>query len=288
MLADLVGPKTPLELYRIAKKTGMWDPESIPVAEDLSDWQRLNADQREQLLRICALFYEGEVSVADTLAWWLIAMPEADRRVFLATQIFEEVKHADFFAHYFRHVLGDVDTRSYLNPLYRAVLVDGLRARGEDIGRAILAANGSGPHANGGKSGAPSPISNHDLDRALVLGMAHYMGIIEGTLAASGYDYFEEMLGTRGIFQRLLEGIRLIRADEGRHIVHGMDYLRRKLTAHPEYKELVAELFYEESMKSNARAEYIFERNGFGLDRERMIALSMEHLAQRSHEIGLT
>ena len=287
MPTELAGPKTPRELYRIAKKTGMWDPESIPVAEDLSDWQRLDSDQREQLLRICALFYEGEVSVADTLAWWLIGMPDSDRRIFLATQIFEEVKHADFFAHYFRHVLGDVDTSAYLNPIYRTVLVDGLRARGEAIGRAILAANGSGPGAKGSNGGASSTSPNPDLDRALILGMAHYMGIVEGTLAASGYDYFEEMLGTRGIFPRLLEGIRLIRADEGRHIVHGMDYLHQKLAACPEYKALVAQLFYEESMNANARAEYIFERNGFGLDRERMIALSMEHLAQRSHEIGL-
>ena len=288
MATGIGSQKSPLELYRIAKKTGMWDPESIPVAEDLADWQRLNDDQREQLLRICALSYEGEVSVADTLAWWLIAMPEPDRRVFLAMQIFEEVKHADFFAHYFRHVLGNVDTRKYLNPTYRTVLVDGLRARGEAIGRAILAANGSGSGSDGDDGGTPPPRASDDLERALILGMAHYMGIIEGTLAASGYDYFEEMLGTRKIFPRLLEGIRLIRADEGRHIVHGMDYLRQRLASRPEYKELVAQLFFEESMRATARADFIFERNGFGLDRERMIALSMDHLAQRSHEVGLT
>ncbi|MGH9714779.1 MAG: ribonucleotide-diphosphate reductase subunit beta [Candidatus Acidiferrales bacterium] len=287
MATEVGMPKSPLELYRIAKKTGMWDPESIPVAEDLPDWQRLDEDQREQLLRICALFYEGEVSVSDTLAWWLIAMPEPARRVFLATQIFEEVKHADFFAHYFRHVLGNVDTRKYLNPLYRSVLVDGLRARGEAIGHALLAANGSGLSGDGGHAVTGKARQNDDLERALILGMAHYMGIIEGTLAASGYDYFEEMLGTRKSFPRLLEGIRLIRTDEGRHIVHGMDYLRQRLAGRDDYKVLVAQLFFEESMRANARADFVFERNGFNLDRERMIALSMEHLAQRSHEIGL-
>ncbi len=35
------------------------------------------------------------------------------------------------------------------------------------------------------------------------------------------------------------------------------------------------------------RADFIFETNAFGLDRDRMGAISMEHLAQPSREIGL-
>lgn len=278
--------KTPIELYRIAKRTGMWDPESIPVREDRGDWERLTPAQREQLLKICSLFYEGEVSVADTLAWWLMAMPEPDRRVFLAVQIFEEVKHAEFFAYYFREVLGDVDTQLYLDPSYRGVLVDGLRARGEAIGRAILHANGLGSAAPVAARGADRAATS-ELECALVLGMAHYMGIIEGSLAVSGYDYFDEMLGNRGMFPRLLEGVRLIRADEGRHITHGMDYLRQELAEHPEYRARVAQLFYEESTKAAVRADYVFQPNGFDLDRDRMLAISMDHLAQRTREIGL-
>jgi ribonucleoside-diphosphate reductase beta chain len=275
--------KSPTDLYRIAKRAGVWDPEDIPVAEDARDWQALNAAEREQLLKICSLFYEGEASVSETLAWWLVAMPEDDRKIFLASQIFEEVKHAEFFALCFKNVFGNVDTRAYLNPAYRGVLVDELRARGEAIGRAVLACHMGRDESreNDGRAAA-------DVERALVLGMAHYMGIIEGTLAVTGYDYFDEMLASRGIFPRLLEGVRLIRADEGRHIAHGMDYLRRKLDERPEYKDAVGELFFEESLRSAARADYIFEVNGFGLDPGRMIALSFEHLGQRSREIGLS
>jgi ribonucleoside-diphosphate reductase beta chain len=263
-------PKSAIELYQIAKRHGVWDPERIPVAEDRRDWERLTPEQREQLVKICSLFYEGEASVADTLPWWMIAMPNPDRRMFLATQVLEEVKHTEFFARYFREVLGGVDTTSYLTAEYRRVLVDELRTRGRAIGSALLNSDAA------------------ELERALVLGFAHYMGVIEGMMAVSGYDYFDEMLRIRGIFPQLLEGVRLIRADEGRHITHGMDYLREKLAEGSDYAEAVRQLFTQESSKIPARTDFVFEPNGFGLDRGRMMTIAYQHLQQRSREIGLT
>jgi len=273
MATATLGPKSPRELYRIAKRQGVWDPEQIPVAEDHQDWERLTFDQRKQVIKACALFYEGEVSVADTLAWWLVAMPDPERRIFLASQIFEEVKHAEFFELYFREVLGQVDTRSYLVAEYRGVLVDELRERGRAIGRAALNAD----HDGGG-----------ELERALILGVAHYMGIIEGTMAVTGYDFFEELLGARPILPRLLEGIRLIRADEGRHIVVGMEYLREKLAARPEHADAVRELFLREGMKIPARVDFVFRPNPFELDRDHLMAIAYQHSAQRQREIGLS
>src|SRR5438309_6353393 len=94
--------KSPRQLYTIAKTLGVWDPAKIDLTEDKAHWQMLNPEQREQLIKTCALFYEGEVSVSDTLAWFMLAMPDLDRRMFLSTQIFEEVKHAEFFEATFR------------------------------------------------------------------------------------------------------------------------------------------------------------------------------------------
>lgn len=125
------------------------------------------------------------------------------------------------------------------------------------------------------------------LERALLLGVAHYMGVVEGLMAVSGYDYFEEMLGTRGIFPRLLEGIRLIRADEGRHLTHGMEYLRTKIAQRPEFASDVQRLFFEEGGKIPARTQFAFEPNDFQLDQNQMLAIAYEHLAQRSREAGL-
>src|SRR5690349_19872784 len=189
----------------------------------------LNPEQREQLVKACALFYEGEVSVSDTLAWFMLAMPDLDRRMFLSTQIFEEVKHAEFFELYFREVCGKVDTSAYLVPEYKGVLIDELRQRGEAMGRAIT-------------SGDKAALSH-----TLCMFAAHYMGVIEGTMAVTGYDFFDELLAKTGMFPRLHEGLKLIRADEGRHIVHGIDYLREVLTDHPEYAQEVRELFLHQA-----------------------------------------
>ena len=262
--------KSPRELYSIAKRLGTWDPESIPVAEDRPHWESLNPDQREQLTKVCALFYEGEVSVSDTLAWFLLAVPEPDRRMFLAPQVYEEVKHAEFFERYFQEAVGNVDTSAYLNPLYRGVLLDELRQRGEDLGRALC--NGE----------------NGELGLARVLFATQYFGVIEGMMAVTGYDFFDDLLAKTNMFPRLLEGIRLIRADEGRHITHGMDYIREMISEHPEYAAPVREFFVKEAGRIPARTEFIFNPNGLGLDPQRIMGISYQHHQQRLREAGLS
>jgi ribonucleoside-diphosphate reductase beta chain len=261
--------KSPRELYSIAKHLGTWDPEQIPVEEDRAHWEKITAEQRDQLIKVCALFYEGEVSVADTLAWFLLGVPEPDRRMFLSTQVYEEVKHAEFFELYFRKVLGNVDTSAYLVPEYKGVLIDELKARGEAMGRALI-------------SGDPKQLSFE-----LTMFAAHYMGIIEGVMAVTGYDFFDDLLAATGMFPRLHEGIRLIRADEGRHIVHGLDYLREMIAAHPEHGQPVRELFLRQAMTIPARTAFIFTPNAFGLDQDKMLKIGYVHIEQRMREAGL-
>jgi ribonucleoside-diphosphate reductase beta chain len=261
--------KSPRQLYNIAKGLGVWDPAKIDLTEDKAHWQMLNPEQREQLIKTCALFYEGEVSVSDTLAWFMLAMPDLDRRMFLSTQIFEEVKHAEFFERYFQEVCGKVDTSAYLVPEYKGVLLDELRQRGEAIGHAIT----------NGKNG--------DLPLALSLFACHYMAVVEGTMALTGYEFFEDLLAKTGMFPRLLEGIKLIRSDEGRHLVHGMDFLREQLERYPEHARPVRELFVREAANIPGRTAFIFTPNPLGLDRDRIQEISYANHAQRMREAGL-
>jgi ribonucleoside-diphosphate reductase beta chain len=149
-----------------------------------------------------------------------------------------------------------------------------LRSRGEEIGRAAL--------------NVREPGGEKVLETVLVRGVAQYMGVIEGVLAVTGYDYFDEMVAHRGIFSRLLEGIRLIRADEGRHITAGMDYLREKVGEHPEYADQIREVFLKASMRVAPLTDYVFQPNAFQLDRNRMMAIAYQHLEQRTREAGLS
>src|SRR6476646_3972602 len=234
--------KSPRQLYNIAKHLGVWDPAKIDLSEDKAHWQMLNPEQREQLVKACALFYEGEVSVSDTLAWFMLAMPDLDRRMFLSTQIFEEVKHAECFERYFQEVCGKVDTAAYLVPEYKGVLLDELRQRGEAIGQALTSGNG-------------------DLPLALSLFACHYMAV--------------------------LEVIKLIRADEGRHLVPGMDFLREQLIKYPEHVAPVRELFNTQAANIPRRTEFVFTPNPLGLDRERIQQISYANHNQRMREAGL-
>lgn len=262
--------KSPRQLYNMAKVMGIWDPARIDLAEDKAHWQMLNLEQREQLIKACALFYEGEVSVSDTLAWFMLAVPDLDRRMFLSTQIFEEVKHAEFFERYFQEVCGKVDTTAYLIPEYKGVLLDELRERGETIGRALTSGN------------------QQELGLALTMFACHYMAVVEGTMALTGYEFFEDLLAKTGMFPRLLEGIKLIRADEGRHLVHGMDYLREQLEQHPKFVAPVRELFLRQAANIPRRTDFIFTPNPLGLDRDRIQAISYSNHEQRMREAGLS
>jgi len=111
--------------------------------------------------------------------------------------------------------------------------------------------------------------------------------VVEGVMALTGYEFFEDLLAKTGMFPRLLEGIKLIRADEGRHLVHGMDYLREQLEQHPEYAAPVQELFMREAANIPRRTDFVFTPNPLGLDRERIQALSYSNHAQRMREAGL-
>ncbi len=261
--------KSPRELYQIAKRRGMWDPAEFSLHEDEVHFATLSHEKKEQLTKICALFYEGEVSVADTLAWFMLAVPEADRRMYLSTHIFEEVKHAEFFERYFKEVLGEMDTAAYLVPESRNVLMHGLKERGEAMARAMM-------HRD-----------EEELDLARTMFAAHYMGLIEGVMAQTAYDYVGEMLGSVGLFPALQEAIRLVRSDEGRHVIHGMDYLRRQISAHPEYKSPVKELFLDNIKSMTLWTQWVYEPNPFGMDPDRMMRLGYGLHRQRMQDIGL-
>ncbi len=95
------------------------------------------------------------------------------------------------------------------------------------------------------------------------------------------------LLDHRCATRRLLEGIRLIRADEGRHVAAGMDYLRERIAARPELKEPVDQLFFVHIQQIPARMDFTFQTNAFGLDRERMTAIGHENITQRMREAGV-
>ena len=210
-----------------------WDPAAVDLGRDREDWARIRRDHAaeraaEQLFHLCALFHQGEESVAHTLPPFASAVARAglgvDLELHLATQLYEEARHFEFFARYFAEVL-EVDgaaSAAVMPGAPQAVLVDGLDAVSERLRR------------------EDDPARLGDL---LVEGVTYYMGVIEAMLARTGYEGAQAALATRGWLPGLQEGFRLIRRDEGRHVAFGARCVRDLVAAEPRRAAIVHATF---------------------------------------------
>ena len=209
-------------LWRKAQRAP-WDPAAVDLTADKAQWRRIVDEHQEerygeQLLRLTALFHEGEESVTHTLVPFLTAVSRADlgvdKELFLTSQLFEEGKHFDFFVRYFDEVLGvdGADAARHMTAAPTALLVDDL----EEVTDRLL----------------------HERERDAIVAtfaeaVTHYMGVVEGMLARTGYLGVQEALGTRGWLPGLQEGYRLIRRDEGRHVAFGLRCIAELTQADP-------------------------------------------------------
>lgn len=218
------------QLYTNSKRLA-WDPAEIDLSRDRADWKMIREtyvkeQYAEQIHRLCSLFYEGEESVTKTLSPFLSGVARAglglDKEMFLTSQVYEEAKHFEFFARYFREVLGDEDTTRHLKAAPKAVLIEDL----ENVSDRIRQEN--------------DPQLLRDL---LVEGVVHYMGVVEAMLARTGYRGVSEMLESRGWLPGLQEGFRFIRRDEGRHVSFGIHFVEEMASTNEHYRDIVLSTF---------------------------------------------
>lgn len=189
--------------YHKAKKLA-WDPQAIDLDQDRRDWDALTDTERDATVRACALFLGGEEAVASDLAPLLIALRRRDGQdaacAFLAGQIWEETKHAEFFRRWLDEVPESVELGAHSGPSHTELFEHVLPVRLD-----ALLADAS--------------------DEALVRAVTTYHLFIEGMLAETGYHGFYEIFESRGIMPGLVEGIRLVQRDEARHVAFGLDVL---------------------------------------------------------------
>ncbi len=221
-----------LALYHKAKQLH-WDPATVDLSQDRAQWETIKREHaaeryEEQILKLTSLFYEGEESVTKTLSPFLSAVSRAglgvDKEMFLTTQLYEEAKHFEFFARYFREVFREdgAVTRQYITPAPQAVLISDLEEVTERLRR------------------------EEDPSRLVAVfaeAVTHYMGVVEAMLARTGYVGAHDALATRGWLPGLQEGYRLIRRDEGRHVAFGMRCIAELTTERPELRDVVAATF---------------------------------------------
>ncbi len=201
----------PMRLWQKAKRLGVWNPSDIDLEQDRHDWQQLEPDEQDLLLRLTAQFQAGEEAVTlDLLP--LVATIAAEGRleeeIYLTSFLWEEAKHVEAFRRFFDEVVGThVDLGHFHGPNYRQLFYE------------IL------PTALGRLRDDASPVA---LARASVT----YNLIVEGVMAETGYHAYYQVLRTRGILPGMQQTIDYLKRDESRHLAYGVFLLSRLVAEH--------------------------------------------------------
>ncbi|WP_409305609.1 R2-like ligand-binding oxidase [Peribacillus sp. SCS-155] len=207
-------------LYRKAIKFGTWDPAAIDLTQDKMDFESLDQDLKDYLIHFCTGFLDAEENVALKFCPWIMLGSTTEEQAFLSTQLLEEFKHTEFFMRYFSEVLGRERISGVKNLVQQKL---------DDRARQMLDALEAGLE---------------EREAALVEGLTHYQGIIEGVQAMSGYEVFEAVYGSKGLFPGLAEGFARIKEDEGRHVGFGLRMLKL-LSRNPQHAERIRAIFDE-------------------------------------------
>lgn len=205
----------PMRLFEKAKKLGGWNPSEIDFSQDKADWQRLQPEEQDLLLRLTAMFQAGEEAVTLDLLPLIMAIAKEGRleeEMFLTSFLYEEAKHVDFFNRFLSEVIAtdtigtDFDLTHYHTENYHTVfyqaLPQALQALWEDSSAA-----------------------------AQVRAAAVYNMVVEGMLAETGYHAYFTVLEKKDIMPGQRAGVRLLKLDESRHIAYGVFLLSRLIAA---------------------------------------------------------
>jgi len=190
------------DLYRKAIRFGTWDPASIDLTQDKKDFAELDEDLKGYLIHFCTGFLDAEENVALKFCPWIMLGSSTEQQAFLSTQLLEEFKHTQFFMRYFQEVFGRERISGVKNVVQQKL---------DDRVKTMLAA---------------LELGEEEREAALVEGLTHYQGVIEGVQAMTGYEVFEAVYGSKGLLPGLAEGFARIKEDEGRHVGFGLRMLK--------------------------------------------------------------
>jgi ribonucleoside-diphosphate reductase beta chain len=271
----LVNLPTYRELYYRWEKQ-QWSTQDIDFSADREQWNQVEEAARPVHISGFVVFFQGEVSVTQTLIPYCAAMPKEEQRIFLTTQLVDEARHATFFDRFFRDALGfegpDIESllvqiRPLLRESERQVLMEGLVEVGQRI---------------------------HDHPEKLeylVEGVTLYHIITEGTLALAGQRSMLNRNKRMGWYPGFQQGFNAIARDESRHVLFGVRFLRDMVQENPAYAEVIRETI-QKWMPQIHDILYLsdFQRAllvSFGEDPDELINFGMNSLHKKLKVIGV-
>lgn len=212
-----------ISLYHKSKRN-FWNPQDLDFTQDRRDWASLSESQQKVLLHLSALFVGGEEAVTLDLAPYLLYVSQQGRyddALYVATWIFEEAKHTEFFDRFHCEVVGGAPelaqfhVESWQQIFYRAL-----------------------PQAMNALQTDQTPLAE-------VRALGTYNLVVEGVLAETGYRAYKEVLEKENLMPGLRKGLGHVQADEGRHIAFGLHTLSKLLHRHPQTKAVLEDVLAE-------------------------------------------
>ena len=253
----------PYKLFQKAKRLGTWNPEEIDFTPDRMDWQSFTDLEKEVLLHLTSLFLAGEESVTEDLLPLMMVISGEQRfeeELYLATFLFEEAKHAEFFLLFLDQVADNPGRLGrFHDTAYKTLFYDEL------------------PNAMNRLHSDQSP-------RAQMNASVTYNLIVEGVLAETGYHAYYEMLEKQDLMPGLRKGITLLKQDESRHIAYGVYLLSRIIGSNPDLWSELQSRMHKLLAIAIQIIENIFDRYEvmpFGLTKERFLNIAMSQFRKR-------
>ena len=251
-----------------------WSPLAIDFSVDAESFAALDETTRAGLVWAFAHRFQAEFNVAVLLAPFLLAAPDYEVRLLLATQVADEHRHIESLLRVYGDVFGveggieAVRALADRNMDYVAEALYGELER--YVGRLT---------------------ADSDEDEFLAAIVVYHL-IAEGVIARAAQNLAAGQYA-RLEFPGLAAGQRLVARDEARHIGIGVVYARRRLAEAPERGRAVVgnivEIFGEltTSLLNDAGSDMeALVRSGYGVDPAGFYAEAMRLLQLRLRSIG--
>ena len=194
-----------------------WSAIALDLTTDAASFQALSQPERDGLVWMFANRFHAEFNVARLLAPFLLAAPDYEMQLLLATQVADEHRHLQTVLRIYEEVFGvqggidavrELADRN-LDPVSRTLLYDKLEQW-------------------------TLPLLERQDEDTFVQAVLVYHVLGEGVIARTGQNLAASQYAKLTGFPGLSRGQRLVSRDEARHIGIGVSYLRRRMQADPE------------------------------------------------------
>ena len=188
-----------------------WSPLTIDFSVDAATFAGLDEQTQSGLIWVFAHRFQAEFNVARLLAPFLLAAPDYDVQLLLATQVADEHRHIESVVRVYSEVFGVEGGMEAVKALADSQL--------DPLAAAMYAA------LDGVVGALEESRSEDDFLRAV---FAYHL-LAEGSIGRANQTQVAGQFERVGQFPGLVEAQRLAVRDEVRHIGIGVSYVRRRL-----------------------------------------------------------